>query len=140
MQADSVIISEPDYAAAYMAAGRPAKIKRAPFGERLFAARQQAGLSQMQMAEKLGVTQPSYAAWERRAVALKPEHLSQLAGILNVPVGHLLGHENHPQRKGGPAGKLRRVFEQANQLPRHQQSKVVEFLENFLRGMNGKAA
>ena len=53
--------------------GRPAKSKRTEFGERLVTARQQAGLSQAQGAEKLGITQQSYGGWERRETALKPE-------------------------------------------------------------------
>jgi transcriptional regulator with XRE-family HTH domain len=115
-----------------MAMGRPAKSKRTEFGERLVTARQELGLSQAQVAEKLGITQQSYGGWERRETALKPEHLVQLAAILNVTVDYLLGKENGRQRRGGPAGKARQVFEQVSQLPRHQQQRVLQVVADML--------
>jgi DNA-binding transcriptional regulator YiaG len=75
MQADSLFINSIPYTER-MTAGRPAKFTRSAFGERLFAVRQQMGLSQMQLAEKLGITQSTYAGWERRTTALKPEYIS----------------------------------------------------------------
>ncbi|MCC6233934.1 MAG: helix-turn-helix transcriptional regulator [Verrucomicrobiales bacterium] len=115
-----------------MAMGRPPKSERSEFGERLAAARQQLGLTQSQVAERLGITQQSYAGWERRQTALKPEHLVSLAGILEVSVEHLLGQEEPRKRNGGPAGRLRQVFERASRLPRHQQNKIAEFVEAFV--------
>jgi transcriptional regulator with XRE-family HTH domain len=116
-----------------MITGRPAKTQRTEFGQRLFAARQQLGLSQAQMAEKLGITQPSYAGWERRETALKPEHLVQLSAILNVTVDHLLGSkDNGRQRSGGPAGKARQIFERVSQLPRATQQRILANVEDAL--------
>jgi transcriptional regulator with XRE-family HTH domain len=112
--------------------GRPAKTKRCEFGERLAAARQQLGLSQAQVAEKLGVTQQSYAGWERRETALKPEHLIRLAEILNVTVDYLLGKENARRRGGGPVGKARRVFEEVSKLPRNRQQRILGVVEDML--------
>jgi transcriptional regulator with XRE-family HTH domain len=131
VQALSVIFSTPAYAPG-MAAGRPAKSKRSAFGERLVAARQQLGLSQIQVAEKLGITQQTYAGWERRTTALRPEHLAQLANVFNVPVDFLLGRGNSPKRGGGPVGKMRRIFEQASNLPREQQQHILKILEPFV--------
>jgi transcriptional regulator with XRE-family HTH domain len=138
MQAISVNIFEAGYLAD-MQRGRPSKRQRPPFGERLRALREAVGLSQQQVADKLGMTQTAYAWWERNPVALRPEQLHKLSAALNVSVEELMGTAQNRKRGSGPVGKLRQVFERANQLPRHQQAKVVEFLENFLRGMN-KAA
>lgn len=130
MQAPSVTIFLPGYSLG-MTTGRPAKTKRTEFGERLLTARQQAGLSQTQMAEKLGITQPSYAGWERRETALKPEHLLRLAAILNVTVDHLLGKESN-RKRGGPAGKARQIFERVSQLPRATQQRILANVEDAL--------
>ena len=121
-----------------MTTGRPAKTKRTEFGERLLAARQQLGLSQTQIAEKLGITQPSYAGWERRDTALKPEHLVQLSAILNVTVDYLLGKENGRKRGGGPAGKARQVFERVSQLPRATQQRILASVEDSLTAYDGR--
>lgn len=55
-----------------MQTGRPAKSKRSPLGERIAALRERAGLSQDQLAQKIGSNQKTVAYWERRAVTLKP--------------------------------------------------------------------
>jgi transcriptional regulator with XRE-family HTH domain len=114
--------------------GRPAKTHRTAFGERLFQARSKAGLAQAEVAEKLGITQQSFAGWERRETALKPNQLALLAGILGVTVEHLLGAEVAPKRGSGPAGKLRQAFERASQLPRDQQRHVLRVVEDAIAG------
>jgi transcriptional regulator with XRE-family HTH domain len=116
----------------FMTAGRPAKFTRSPFGEKLFTARQQMGLSQMQLAGKLGVTQSTYAGWERRTTALKPEYILKIAIVLNVSVEYLPGHESGGQRKGGPVGKARRVFEEVSELPRHKQQRILGIVEDLI--------
>jgi transcriptional regulator with XRE-family HTH domain len=131
MQADSVT----DHVSIYdlgMPGGRPPKFNRSEFGQRLYDARIKMGYSQMQMAELLGVTQPSYAAWERVTTALRPDHLSKLATILNVSVEHLLGHNKAPQRGTGPVGKMRRVFEEVSRLPRNRQQHIIRVVEELL--------
>ena len=115
-----------------MITGRPAKFERSPFGERLVAARQTLGLSQTQVAEKLGITQQTYAGWERRTTALRPDHIAQLAKVLNASVEHLLGQAPAKQRGGGPVGKARRVFEEVSKLPRNRQKHIIRVGEDLL--------
>jgi len=131
MQAFSVFPETTDYSLG-MIVGRPAKFKRSPFGERLLAARHQAGLSQVQIAGKLEITQQTYAGWERRTTALKPEYLSKLSSLLNITVDYLLGYDNGGHRKGGPTGKARRVFEEVSTLPRHQQQRILGIVEDLI--------
>jgi transcriptional regulator with XRE-family HTH domain len=133
MQAISYNFLKPGYAEG-MAAGRPAKQARTTFGERLASAREGAGLTQLQLAEKLGTSQRVITYWEREPVALRAEQLAALADVLGVTTDFLVGRDAAKPRGQGPAGKLRQVFDQASQLPRHQQGKVIEFLENYLRG------
>jgi len=130
MQGYSVIPEAPCYTAANM--GRPANTLRTAFGERLFQARSKAGLSQAQVADKLGITQQSFAGWERRETALKPDQLARLAEILGVTVEHLLGAAEQRARGTGPVGKLRQVFERASKLPREQQKHVLRVVEDAL--------
>lgn len=115
-----------------MKTGRPAKDPRPPFGERLNALREAAGLSQAQLAEKLGIAQRSYSQWERRPVALRHDQLVALAAALEVTLAELLGEAPTAKRGQGPAGKLRQVFERASHLSRAQQAKVAEFVEAFV--------
>jgi transcriptional regulator with XRE-family HTH domain len=130
MQAFPVTFFRGDYVP-NMRTGRPSKRPRAPFGQRVYDAREAIGLSQAEVAAKLGINQASYGAWERDSVALRPEQVEQLAKILNVSIEHLYG-VSPPKSRGGPAGKLRRIFEQANNLPREQQRHILKILEPFV--------
>jgi transcriptional regulator with XRE-family HTH domain len=124
-----------------MPGGRPPKSKtRTEFGQRLYDTRQAKGISQNQVAAALGITQPSYADWERSAVSLKPEYLPVLAEVLGVSVDHLLGVAEHPRGGSGPTGKLRRIFEEVSGLPRYQQQRVIAIVEDILVAQRSKVA
>lgn len=112
-----------------MQTGRPSKRPRPPFGERLHALREQAGLSQAQVADKLGISPRAYGFWEREPVALRPEQLTTLAQVLGTTADALLGLRPAKQRGSGPTGKARRVFEVVSKLPRRQQQKIAEVVE-----------
>jgi len=109
-----------------MQTGRPAKTKRSDFGSRLHTAREAKGLSQAQVADKLGISQQSYAAWERRHVALTPDRLAQVAAILEISVDALLGNAPIKTKQSGPVGKARQIFEEVSTLPRHHQDQIVK--------------
>jgi len=115
-----------------MQTGRPSKRLRPAFGERLHALREHAGLSQEQMAERLGLSQRAYSHWERDLVALRPDQLFKLAQALNVPIEELFGSDTAKRKGGGPAGKMRLVFEAASNLPRTQQQKLLAVVEAFV--------
>ncbi len=122
-----------------MQTGRPTKTKRSEFGARLHAARETAGLSQAQVAAKLGIHQSSYADWERYPVALRPEQLSQLASILGIATEQLLGNSDS-KRRGGPAGKARQMFERVSQLPRATQQRILANVQDSLTAYEARRA
>jgi transcriptional regulator with XRE-family HTH domain len=119
--------------------GRPSNRPRPPFGARLHAAREAAGLSQAQVAEKLGISARAYAFWEREPVALKAEQLAALANVLGITADELIGREE-PKKRGGPTGRLRQLFEQASQLPRSQQQRIVANVEDALAAHEARKA
>ena len=120
-----------------MKTGRPARQERTPFGERVAQARESAGLTQQQLAEKLDSTQRVIAYWEREPVALRAEQLAALAEALHVSADFLLGREDKLPSPKGPPGRLRQLFEQLHQLPRSQQNKIVAILQPFVREQSG---
>jgi transcriptional regulator with XRE-family HTH domain len=113
--------------------GRPAKHERPDFGQRLADARERAGLTQQQLAQRIGVDQRVITYWERRPVALRPEQLKALADTLNTSTDELLGRTVKDSAPKGPPGKMRLLFEAASQLPRSQQQKVVALLDAFVK-------
>ncbi|WP_148888768.1 helix-turn-helix domain-containing protein [Streptococcus cristatus] len=62
------------------------------FSERLKESRKQARLTQVEIAEKLGISQPAYASWERGTKKPTQENLVKLAQVLNVTIDYLVGN------------------------------------------------
>lgn len=62
------------------------------FSERLKNLRKQAHLTQVDVAEKLGISQPAYASWERGVKKPTQDNLVKIAQILNVSVDYLVGN------------------------------------------------
>jgi transcriptional regulator with XRE-family HTH domain len=81
-----------------MTQGRKARKKRPLLGERIAQARQAAGLTQAQLATKLGTTQRVVTYWEREAAGIRADQLAALAKVLNVSADYLLGIASHPRR------------------------------------------
>ena len=131
MQADSYILPTDPYAWA-MHQGRPAKTKRPDLGERIAQARQQAGLTQQQLAAKLGTSQRVVTYWEREAVGLRADQLAKLAEALGVSADYFLGRGDTKRRGPGPTGKARQIFEQVSQLPRSRQQRILATVEDML--------
>ena len=132
MQAISITQPFDPYTAG-MQTGRPAKTNRSEFGARLHALRETAGLSQAQVAEKLGIAQPTYALWERRTAAIPATQLQKLSEIFGVGVEALFDSDKTAKRGNGPIGKARAVFERVSQLPRSRQQKIVDVVEALLK-------
>jgi transcriptional regulator with XRE-family HTH domain len=132
MQALCQIFSNCTYSQG-MRTGRPTSKPRTPFGRNLHVFREQAGLTQAQVAEQLGISPRAYAFWEREPVALRPEQILKVAEILKVSVAELIGQQDNKKRGKGPKGKMMRLFEAASHLPRSKQEKIIAILEPFVR-------
>jgi transcriptional regulator with XRE-family HTH domain len=109
---------------------RPDRSQPSAFGQRLRSLREAAGLTQKQLADQLGISQPSYLAWEAYNVALKPDQIEQLASVLDVEIADLF---DSPKRKKpakrGPPGKTEQVFQSVAKLPRHKQQRILGVVE-----------
>ena len=62
------------------------------FSERLKELRKKANFTQVEVAEKLGISQPAYASWERGVKKPTQDNLVKIAQILNVSVDYLVGN------------------------------------------------
>lgn len=73
----------------------------ATFGDRLAAAREQAGLSQGDLAKRLGVKLNTLEAWEQDLKEPRANRLQMLSGMLNISLSWLLTGQGE-----GPEGPL----------------------------------
>ena len=65
----------------------------ATFGDRLAGAREAAGMTQSQMARRLGVKKATIVAWENDLSEPRANRLSMMAGMINVSIVWLLTGE-----------------------------------------------
>ena len=115
-----------------MAKGRPAFRPQPEMGAHLAQLREAAGLTQKQLAEKLGVPLSNITFWERSEKPPRAEMLPKMAEALGVSVDALLKVSPIKPKKAVAKGRLQEVFEKVSGLPRRQQQKVVEMAEGFL--------
>ncbi|MEX0305455.1 MAG: helix-turn-helix domain-containing protein [Leisingera sp.] len=65
----------------------------ATFGDRVAAAREAAGMSQAQLARRLGIKKATLTGWEQDLSEPRANKLTMLAGVLNVSMSWLLTGE-----------------------------------------------
>lgn len=107
-------------------------------GQRIAKARSAADLTQMQLAEALGISQPQLAFYEVGKRRVPVSLLPRLARALGVAIETLIeeGTATTPAGQGrsrrGPASRLERQFECVAQLPKAQQKFVMQMLDTVL--------
>ena len=138
MQAFSFQQSGDFPAADYDAAMR--KKDRPPLGLRLTELRQAAGLTQIQLADKLGVHPSNIGFWELSGTPPRGEVLPKMANALGVSVDALLGVTPTKPKRQAAKGRLQHVFEAVSLLPRNRQQKILEVVEALVaQHANGNA-
>jgi len=105
-------------------------------GERIADLRKDAGLTQLQLATELGISQQQVLSFEKGRRRIPVSLLPQLAQILAVSAEFLISGEA-PTTKRGPTPKLQKQLEQLNQLPRSKQRFVSEMLDTVLQQAAG---
>jgi transcriptional regulator with XRE-family HTH domain len=96
--------------------------------------REAAGLTQAELASRIGEKQTTLSLWERSGRPPRSDALPRLAKALGAPVEALLGEAAGDAPLApladtpGHAGALERAFDEVRKLPRRQQKRVLEVL------------
>jgi transcriptional regulator with XRE-family HTH domain len=115
-----------------MAYGRPPRWHRSDFGEKLVAARLRLGLSQAEVASRVGVSQQAYAGWERRTMAIRPQHVARLAEVLAIGLDDLLGAKPPRAQAEALIGRAYDAFVKVGKLPAHEQKRVLDVIDDLI--------
>lgn len=107
-------------------------------GARLASLRKASGLSQLQLAEKLGVTQPLISRYEKGDRRMYDELIIETAKALGVTPNDILGIS--PSKPINPelqsvSRRLIKYLKKFEALPRRAQDKVMTSLEITLKGV-----
>ena len=104
------------------------------FGERLAQQRKTQGLTQVQLADALGVSQQAVTAYESGQRRVPISTLPLLAQTLGVTVEDLIGVQTaRSTGKRGPAPKLQQQLERITRLPKAQQRFVMQMIDTVLQ-------
>lgn len=125
------------------AMGRKLTKPRGRHGARLAVLRQQAGLTQVELANLIGEKQQTIAYWERSSRPPRSDALPKLARVLGVQLEDLVkssGAVPEPSPKIGPTGRVQKLFTEVARLPRRQQDKIIEFVSAFIDQHKRKAS
>lgn len=106
--------------------------KEESIGGRLSRLRRERGITQVELAEILGVAQPMVSGYERGSLRLHGELIVELTKILDVTADQLLGLK---ETKNGTVKnrRLLRKLQQLELLPRRDQQALLRTIEAFLR-------
>lgn len=105
-------------------------------GNRIAALRKEMGLTQVQLAEILGISQQHMASFEAGRRKVSASSIPLLAQLFGVSTDDLLGLQDKPAKRG-PTPKLQRQIEQISLLPRNKQKFVMEMLETVIKQQTG---
>ncbi|MFN7783493.1 MAG: helix-turn-helix domain-containing protein [Lysobacterales bacterium] len=103
----------------------------ARLGARIAQLRKQQGITQVQLAETLGVSQQTITAYEVGRRRIQVSTLPLIAQALGVTVEALVAEAPKPKKRG-PAPKLQQQLERLQALPKAKQRLVIEVLDSLL--------
>ena len=102
------------------------------FGDRLAVLRKERGLTQVQVAETLGVSQQQMLSFEKGRRRMPMSMLPVLADLFSLSIDELIG-AGRGVRKRGPVSKLEHQLKLLQRLPRAKQRFVSQVLDSVLQ-------
>jgi transcriptional regulator with XRE-family HTH domain len=103
-------------------------------GQRIARLRREKGMTQMELAAALEVSQPVVSDYENDVIKISGETIVALAQILGASADELLGLEK-PTRAAGASIKNRRIYRQLQsieRLPKRDQEALARTIDAFL--------
>jgi transcriptional regulator with XRE-family HTH domain len=102
-------------------------------GQRIAKFRKKKGLTQVELAEQMGLIQSLVSDYERDVIRPHPEMLARLALALEVSTDQLIGLQK--STKGDePDLKMVRRLKKIQQLPPSQQKTLLKTIDTFIKG------
>jgi len=110
------------------------KLGSESFGQKLAGFRKQRGMTQIELAEKVGISQPLISDYERGRLQMSAEMAVRFALVLKVSCDELLGVKNNKNGKM-PARRIMKRLNEIEKLSAHDQRTLLRTIDGFLRGV-----
>lgn len=102
-------------------------------GERLAEARKAQRLTQVQLAEALGIAQQTLAHYESGRIRIQIATLTAMAQVLRFSIDDMLLGRSPGRSKRGPASRLEQQLDAIARLPKAKQRVVADMLDGILQ-------
>ncbi len=112
----------------------PLKLGSESFGERLAVFRKQKGMTQIELAQMVGTSQPLISDYERGRLQLSADMAVRFALALKVSCDELLGLTKTHGKSKTPPRRIMKRLDQIQQLSAHDQRTLLRTIDGFLRG------
>lgn len=111
----------------------PLESDQEPMGQRLARLRKERGLSQIALAEKMGIIQQLITDYERERLRMHAEMVVRFAQALEVSTDELLGVAPLKRSQGQVSLKLAKRIQKIERLPGTKQKMLLHTIDVFLR-------
>ena len=101
--------------------------------------REDAGLGVRELARELELNHATILKWEQTGKVAKAEYLVPMSQILGVTIEELLGQPKL-RKTAAPGGKVGQVFREVSELPRRQQQRIVEVVEDMITAQRSRTS
>jgi transcriptional regulator with XRE-family HTH domain len=112
----------------------PLKLGNESLGQRLARLRKERGITQVDLAKKIGLIQSLISAYEHDRLRLAAEMAVRFALALGISTDELLHPKSAAPAGKTPSRKVRRRMKQIESLPPRQQAFVLTTLDVILKG------
>jgi transcriptional regulator with XRE-family HTH domain len=111
---------------------KSAKEESETIAQRLGRLRREKGITQVEMAERLGISQPIVSDYERGELRLHGELIVKLAEILDCSTDELLGRRELKTTTGGANRRMLRRMQEIELLPKRDRETLLRMIDAFL--------
>jgi len=109
--------------------------------ERVQTLRKQAGLTQIELADKIGVSKSQYIRYETKDVQPPANIMNKLADVLGTSVDYLIsGDKNERAKASLKNSELIQRFKEVDTLPEEEQGVLIKIMSAYVRDYRAKQA
>jgi len=113
----------------------PLNLGKETVGKRLARLRKERGLTQVELAEEIGIVQALVSAYELDRLRLNADMVSRFALAFRVSADVILGLKKPKNNGHNPSLKVARRMKRIDDLPREQQRTLLNTIDAFLKGV-----
>ena len=109
--------------------------------ERILVLRKEINLTQIELANKIGVSKSQYIRYETKDVQPPADILNKLADILNTSVDFLInGHQQEKAKASLKNNEVLNSFKEIDALPEEEQNTIIKVIHAYIRDFKTRQA